>query len=143
MLFATGVTRFFPTVNHRLADDMQGALRNLADARKVSPRGEAMEGVHVEGPHISPEMDLARGAGAHPRRWVRAAGRATKFTAWQDAARGHIALVTLAPEWPEVGRAISRRWPRKESCRDRQHQRLPDPDRGAVQAGATLSTHLG
>src|SRR5215831_3886999 len=66
-LFATGVTRFYPTVITGSAGDMLAACRNLADARERVPDGEAIAGIHVEGPHISPD-DGPRGA--HPRHHV-------------------------------------------------------------------------
>ena len=103
-IFSTGVTRFFPTVITGDPDAMFGALRNLAAARESLPHGHAMEAFHVEGPHISPE-DGPRGA--HPREWVRPPDF-EEFLRWQDAAQGHVRLVTLAPEWPgacEIGRA--------------------------------------
>jgi len=97
-LFATGVTRFFPTVITGSPEAMTGALRNLAAAKRTLPEGAAMEGFHVEGPHISPE-DGPRGA--HPRRWVRPPD-IEEFHRWQEAAEGNVRLVTLSPEWPEA-----------------------------------------
>ncbi|MBV8818866.1 MAG: hypothetical protein JO022_10955, partial [Acidobacteriaceae bacterium] len=67
-MFATGVTRFFPTVITGSPDNMAGALANLAKARRTLPEGAAIEAFHAEGPFISPE-DGPRGA--HPQRWVR------------------------------------------------------------------------
>ena len=63
-----------------------------------------MEAFHVEGPHISPD-DGPRGA--HPKEWVRPPDFA-EFQRLQDAAQGHVRLVTLAPEWPGAS-AISNR----------------------------------
>ena len=51
-MFATGVTRFFPTVITGSPQDMSGALANLAAARRELPEGPAMEAFHVEGPFI-------------------------------------------------------------------------------------------
>ena len=65
VLYATGITRFYPTVITGGPEDMRGALENLARAKESLPDGGAMDGFHVEGPHISPE-DGPRGA--HPRR---------------------------------------------------------------------------
>ena len=67
-LFATGVTRFYPTVITGAPDDMESALHNLSRAKDSLPEGGAIEGFHVEGPHIGIE-DGPRGA--HPKRWVR------------------------------------------------------------------------
>src|SRR2546423_517597 len=54
-IFATGVTRFFPTVITGPPDAMLAALRNLAHAKERLEYGAAMEAFHVEGPHISPD----------------------------------------------------------------------------------------
>jgi N-acetylglucosamine-6-phosphate deacetylase len=96
VLFSTGVTRFYPTVITGGPDDMRAALDNLARAKDVLRDGEAMDGFHVEGPHISPD-DGPRGA--HPRHWVRPPD-VDEFHRWQEAARGGIRLVTLAPAIP-------------------------------------------
>src|SRR5258706_658254 len=101
-VLSTGVTRFFPTVITCAPQEMLGALRNLAAARESLQNGPAMEAFHVEGPHISPE-DGPRGA--HPARWVRPPDL-NEFRRWQEAARDHIRMVTLAPEWPEAPRYI-------------------------------------
>ncbi len=95
---STGVTRFFPTVITGSPDRMCAALRRLADAREALPFGRAMEAFHVEGPHISFE-DGPRGA--HPKEWVRPPDL-NEFRRLQDAARGNIRMVTLAPEWPDA-----------------------------------------
>src|ERR1019366_2464396 len=60
-IFSTGVTRFFPTVITGDPDAMLAALHNLATARKSLRHGQAIEAIHVEGPHISP-ADGPRGA---------------------------------------------------------------------------------
>src|SRR3954447_11038067 len=96
--FATGVTRLYATVITGSPDGMIGCLRNLAGA------DAAIEGIHVEGPHISPE-DGPRGA--HPREWVRPPDF-DEFRRWQDAAGGSIRLVTLSPEWADAPAYIER-----------------------------------
>jgi N-acetylglucosamine-6-phosphate deacetylase len=138
-LFATGVTRFFPTVITGSPEDMAGAMRNLADARERLPEGAAIEGLHIEGPHISPE-DGPRGA--HPRRWVRRPD-VHELHRWQDAARGLVRLVTLSPEWPEATRYIETAV-REGVVISIGHTGATDAQiADAVSAGATLCTHLG
>src|SRR5579884_2417992 len=85
-MYATGVTRFFPTVITGSPENMSGALRNLAAVRESIPEGRAMEAFHVEGPYISPE-DGPRGA--HPRQWARPPDF-DEFRRFQDAAQGNI-----------------------------------------------------
>ena len=62
---------------------MLAALANLARARRELPQGQAIAGIHVEGPHISPD-DGPRGA--HPRASVRPRPLCPEFERWQEAA---------------------------------------------------------
>jgi N-acetylglucosamine-6-phosphate deacetylase len=138
-VLASGVARFYPTVITGSQQNMVSALRTLSKARESLGTGDAIDGFHVEGPHISPD-DGPRGA--HPRQWVRPPD-VDEFHRWQEAAGGRIRLVTLAPEWPGAvhyiealsaeGVAVSIGHTAAEA-----HQ-IQD----AVSAGATLSTHLG
>ena len=139
VLFSTGVTRFYPTVITGGPDEMISALENLARAKESLPRGEAMDGFHVEGPHISPD-DGPRGA--HPRRWVRPPD-IEEFDRWQEAARGCIRLVTLAPEWPQATRYIEA-LTAAGIVVSIGHTNATGAQIGdAVSAGASMSTHLG
>jgi N-acetylglucosamine-6-phosphate deacetylase len=140
VIFSTGVTRFFPTVITGSVDGMAGAIRNLARAKASLPlEGRAMEGFHIEGPHISPD-DGPRGA--HPKQCVRPPD-VNEFKRWLDLADGNIKLVTVAPEWPGTTEYI-------ETCvrngvvasighTNANGKQISD----AVSAGATMSTHLG
>ncbi len=139
VIFSCGVTRFYPTVITGSPENMAGSLRNLVDAREKLPEGPAMEGFHVEGPHIAPE-DGPRGA--HPRRWVRPPDL-EEYRRWQNAARGNVRLVTLSPQWPEAPRYI------ETLVRDGVVVSIGHTSATAAQiadavsAGATMSTHLG
>ena len=137
--FATGVTRLYPTVITGPPDAMAGCLRNLAAARASLTDGEAIEGFHVEGPHISAE-DGPRGA--HPLEWVRPPD-IEEYRRWQDAAEGRVRLITLSPEWPEAPRYIERITSEGVVASightGADSQQIAD----AVSAGATLSTHFG
>ena len=100
--YSAGVTRFYPTVITGSPDDMLAALKNLARAKDTLAEGAAMDGFHVEGPHISPDEGPR---GAHPKRWVRPPD-IDEFRRWQDATGGRVRLVTIAPEWPQATRYI-------------------------------------
>jgi N-acetylglucosamine-6-phosphate deacetylase len=138
-MFATGVTRFYPTVITGPPDDMVAALRNLARAKDTLPDGGAIDGFHVEGPHIAAE-DGPRGA--HPRQWVRRPDM-DEFERWQEAAGGRIRIVTLAPEWPEATRYIERITSAGVVAAIGHTGATRTEIDDAVSAGATLSTHLG
>jgi N-acetylglucosamine-6-phosphate deacetylase len=143
-MFVTGVTRFFPTVITGSKEHMIGALRNLASAkeelgRNGIPEAKAIEAFHVEGPHISPE-DGPRGA--HPVEHVRPPD-IEEFRRWQDAASGHIRLVTLSPEWEQAPSYISE-LVRSGVVASIGHTRATSEQiTAAISAGATMSTHLG
>ena len=64
VLYSTGVTRFYPTVITGSPAGMLASLANLSQAKEALAEGEAIDGFHEEGPHISPD-DGPRGA--HPR----------------------------------------------------------------------------
>ena len=137
--YSAGVTRFYPTVITGAPEDMLAALKNLARAKETLAEGAAMDGFHVEGPHISPDEGPR---GAHPKRWVRPPD-IEEFRRWQEATGGRIRLVTLSPEWPAAPRYIEAVVAENvvvsigHTAAEARH--IAD----AVSAGATLSTHLG
>lgn len=143
-MFETGVTRFFPTLITGSEERIVGALRNLIAARSGfhaagRPEAHAMAGIHVEGPHISRE-DGPRGA--HPLEHVRPPD-SEEFQRWQEAAQGEIRLVTVSPEW-EQSPAYIKTLVRAGVVASVGHTKADtDQIRAAVDAGATMSTHLG
>lgn len=139
VLFSCGVTRFFPTIVTGSPDDMAAALRNLSRAKDALPEGAAMEGFHVEGPHISSEEGPR---GCHPLRWVRPPD-IDEFHRWQDAAEGRVRIVTLAPEWPGAAKYIEAVVAEGVVASIGHTAAGARQIADAVAAGATLSTHLG
>lgn len=140
VIWSTGVTRFFPTVITGSVENMAGSIRNLAKAKAALPlEGRAMEGFHIEGPHISPE-DGPRGA--HPVEAVRPPDIA-EFDRWMDLAEGHIKLVTVAPEWPGAAAYIEHAVGQGVVVAIGHTNATSAQIAGAVAAGATMSTHLG
>jgi N-acetylglucosamine-6-phosphate deacetylase len=133
---ATGVTRCLPTVITGSPDDMLACLRNLRMAQKTLP---PIAGFHVEGPHIGIE-DGPRGA--HPARWVRPPDIA-EFRRWQEATEGNIRLVTLSPHWPDAPAYIETIARAGVTASIGHTGATAEQIAAAVDAGATLSTHLG
>ena len=138
--FGCGTTRLFPTIITGSKDHMAGAVANLTKARAaLGVEGRAMEGLHIEGPHISAE-DGPRGA--HPAFAVRAPDT-DEFDRWWEVSEGWIKLVTISPEWPGaaaytahvVGRGVVVSIGHTKATREQ--------IREVVAAGATMSTHLG
>jgi len=139
VLFSTGVSRLYPTVITGPPDNMVRALRNLAGACRSVAGGEAMDGFHVEGPHICPD-DGPRGA--HPLPWVRKPDL-DEFRRWQEATGNRVRIVTLSPEWPEAPRYIEGIVAEGVVASIGHTKATAQQIADAVHAGATLSTHLG
>jgi N-acetylglucosamine-6-phosphate deacetylase len=143
-LFQTGVTKFLPTLITSSRERITGALRALAEAKQVfqassMPEANAIAGFHVEGPHISPE-DGPRGA--HPVQYVRPPDF-DEFQRWQEAARGEVRIVTVSPEYPAAPRYISALVQAGVVVSIGHTGANAEQIRAAVDAGATMSTHLG
>ena len=137
--FATGVARIYPTVITGGAENMQGALRNLARAKRELPNGQAFEAIHAEGPFISAE-DGPRGA--HPARHARPPNL-EEWRRMQDAAEGHIRLLTLSPEYDGTSAFIEEVVSAGVVVSIGHTKATSAQIRDAVSAGATMSTHLG
>jgi N-acetylglucosamine-6-phosphate deacetylase len=138
-LWRQGVGFFLPTVVTGSVESTRRSLERLVAALEDPVVGRAVPGFHLEGPYISPE-DGPRGA--HPREHVRPPSW-DEFSRLQEAAGGHIKLVTLAPELPGAISFIERL--REENVlvaighTGAGSREIAD----AVAAGARLSTHLG
>jgi N-acetylglucosamine-6-phosphate deacetylase len=133
-LRATGVTRFLPTLITSSLDRFALCARTLCS---TSP--SAIAGLHMEGPYISPE-DGPRGA--HDLEYVKAASVAD-FERRQEVAGGKIRLVTLAPEVPGALGLTEHLVASGIRVAIGHTAASPGQIRDAIQAGATLSTHLG
>ena len=138
-IFSTGVTRLYPTIITGSEERITGSLGNLVKAKRDLPAGAAMEGFHVEGPSISAE-DGPRGA--HPARWVRKPD-IEEFKRWQQAAEGHVRLITMAAEWPEAPRYIEHVTGEGVVVSIGHTAANGAQIRDCVSAGASMSTHLG
>lgn len=138
-ILTTGVTRCLPTVITGGPDEMLTCLRNLRAAQKELQWGRAIAGFHVEGPYIGAE-DGPRGA--HPKRWVRPPD-IDEFHRWQDATDANIRLVTLSPHWPEAPSYIAAITSAGVTASIGHTGATAEQIAAAVEAGATLSTHLG
>jgi N-acetylglucosamine-6-phosphate deacetylase len=135
-----GTARLCPTLITAPRKDMLHGVRTIAKAREAFPDvAERVVGIHLEGPSIS-AVDGFRGA--HPLDAVRGPFL-EEFLELREASRNRIAIITLAPERPgaiEFIREVSGQGvviAIGHTSADR------DTIRAAVEAGATLSTHLG
>jgi len=139
-LLATGVTTFAPTLITASEPEILRGLATIAEARRSDATALAcIPFVHVEGPHISP-LDGYRGA--HPLEHVRPPSIA-EFDRWQAACEGLVGLVTLSPHFPGSDEYISALTERGVHVSIGHTHASSSQIRGAVDAGARLSTHLG
>ena len=139
-MWRSGVTQFLPVVITAPAKNMLGTLSAIARAREEQPiLRRAIPGIHLEGPFLAPE-DGPRGA--HPADSIRDPDW-DLFRQFQDAARGLIRFVTIAPERPGAIDLISRlRQTGIVVGIGHSDAEEADIDR-AVEAGAQISCHLG
>ncbi len=134
-----GVALWCPTVTTGSFKRMSNSLRAIAEVCADPDIADSVAGIHMEGPFISGE-DGPRGA--HPVEHARAPDW-DEFLRFQDAAGGHIRIVTLAPELPGAMDFIEKLSARGIIPAIGHTGASPEQIRQAVQAGARLSTHLG
>ena len=135
-----GTGRLCPTLITAAPEATRHGVRTIAEACRTDRLlDQVVVSVHLEGPWIS-ELDGYRGA--HPREHVRDPD-IREFEALQEAAGGRIGLVTLAPERPGAIAFIGE-LRRRGVVVALGHTAADGPTlAAAVEAGATLSTHLG
>lgn len=138
--FQHGITRMCPT----LVTNSRAALLAGFDAIRRACEGEPWAdrmapGCHLEGPYLSAE-DGPRGA--HPREHIRGCDW-SEFEEFQSASGGRIRLVTLAPEADGAVEFIRRAVASGVRIAIGHTAASSEQISAAVDAGATLSTHLG
>lgn len=139
-LHREGVVRFCPTIVTAPAENIIASIRAVVEACESDPLTDyAVIGIHVEGPFISSE-DGPRGA--HNPAWVRSPDW-QEFLNWQDAAKGRICKVTIAPELPGAIDFIQRLVEVGVVAAIGHSAASVEDVTAAVDAGATMATHLG
>jgi N-acetylglucosamine-6-phosphate deacetylase len=138
-----GVTGYFPTTVAAPLDQTCAALNRLADAIEAAQSshatnggGEALPlGIHLEGPFLSHKR-----RGVHPPENLVEPTPEIFERLWQ-AARGHVRMITIAPELPGALEVISEA-ARRNVCVSIGHSdAIMETAKAAVQAGARHATH--
>lgn len=96
-LASHGVTGYFPTTVAAPLDSTYASLERLADtieATATQSGGARPFGIHLEGPFLSHKR-----RGVHPPEYLVEPKAAIFERLWQ-AARGHVSMLTIAPEIP-------------------------------------------
>jgi len=135
-----GVARLCPTLITAPVEDTLHGLRTVARACNSNPDVDRMVvGIHLEGPFLSEKEGYK---GTHPAEamcdpdW-------SLFERFQEASGGRVVLMTLAPERPGSAAFIRRAVAEGVTISVGHTATDRASLAAAVDAGATLSTHLG
>lgn len=135
-----GIAALCPTLVTNSFDALRHGFETLRRAcEQDADLAWSLPAFHLEGPYLSPD-DGPRGA--HPREFIRRPDW-DEFCRWQEAAGGRIRLVTLAPEQEGALPFIERLVAAGIVVSIGHTAATGDQVRGAIAAGARLSTHLG
>ena len=138
-LVSRGTLAFCPTLITGNPDVYRENFGIIAKAMRDPRLGRHILGIHLEGPFISPEPGAI---GSHPREYVLPPDPST-FDRFQEWADGAIRILTVAPEQPGC-EALIRHVTAQGTKVSIGHHLAADADmERAVQAGATLCTHVG
>jgi N-acetylglucosamine-6-phosphate deacetylase len=139
-----GVTGYFPTTVAAPLDQTCAALERLADAIEAaqgSPasNGEAVQarplGIHLEGPFLNHKR-----RGVHPPEYLVEPTLEIFERLWQ-AARGHVRMMTIAPELPGALEVIAEAALRNACVSVGHSDATLETARAGVRAGARHATH--
>ncbi|MEA1878346.1 MAG: N-acetylglucosamine-6-phosphate deacetylase [Bacteroidota bacterium] len=138
-LWKEGITTFLPTVITNSHEALMKCFMALASTLDDPEIGPSIPGFHLEGPYVSPVQGFR---GAHLEKYIRPANL-SEFKEYQKLAKGGIKLLTLAPETEGSISLI-------EHCKENNvivslghHNGSSEEIKEAIDAGASLSTHLG
>jgi len=136
----SGTTQHVATVITNSEEQIVKSIKAIVQARKAHDIvRKSLAGIHVEGPFISPN-EGARGV--HDPQFIRPCDF-EEFLRWQEAAEGLIRIVTISPE-DEGALDFIRKVSDTGVIVGIGHTNVgPFQIASAVEAGATLSTHLG
>ena len=139
LLATQGVTHFLPTLITDSVERMEASVKRLAAAAASEELGGAILGIHLEGPYLS-SVDGPRGA--HPLEHCKDPDW-SEFCRLQEAANGWIRMITLAPERKGAIEFIKQVTATGVRVAIGHTAASRDQILAAVDAGATLATHLG
>lgn len=139
-LAASGTTQHIPTIVSSPRERILINLKIISKAINTSPDiKEAIPGIHIEGPFISPEEGPR---GCHSPEFIRNPNF-EEFGQWQKAAEGRIVMVTIAPEREGSMNFIKKVIRTGVKIAIGHTGAAPVIIKEAIEAGAQFSTHLG
>ena len=133
-----GVAHYLPTTVTSSLDKTLQALEGLAQFLDLAPAEDCATpvGLHLEGPFLCPAK-----RGVHPTAYLLAPS-IEAFERFQQAAGGHIKLLTLAPEMPGALELISYAVERGVRVSMGHSNATAAETEAAIRAGARSATHL-
>lgn len=138
-LFQLGIVRWIPTIVSTSIEKTIFLCQRIANSLRNKKLSFAIPGIHLEGPWISPE-DGPRGA--HPKEHIREPSK-KEWEKYYQSAKGKILYVTLAPEQKNAIPFIRYLVSQGIKVSLGHHNADVATMQKAVEAGATLCTHLG
>lgn len=133
-----GTTSFLATTMTQSQEAIEQALINVSEyiENQSSSNKSEILGVHLEGPFINKQM-----AGAQPVQHI-INPQVSLFKKWQELSKGHIKLVTLAPEI-DGGKELVRYLKETGVIASIGHSKSTYEEvSNAIDAGVTHATHL-
>ena len=132
-----GVAQYLPTTVTASVDSTLRALESLANAIEAMPQPLQAQprGIHLEGPFLS---HVKRGV--HPEKYLQKPS-IELFERFQQAARGHIWLLTIAPELSGAKELIAYATSLGVRCSLGHTNALATETREGIDCGATSATH--
>ncbi|MDN6625742.1 MAG: N-acetylglucosamine-6-phosphate deacetylase [Pisciglobus halotolerans] len=88
-MFQEGITTYFPTTMTQSFENIENALRSIGEAAESNP---VIQGIHLEGPFISPVFK-----GAQPEKYITVPD-VELMKKWNTLSGDRIRIVTYAPE---------------------------------------------
>jgi len=132
-----GTTEFLATTVTAGIDHTLHALEHIANAIEDEPVESCARilGIHLEGPFLSHEK-----RGVHTPELLQKPS-VELFNRFQEAARGHIRLLTIAPELPDATELIHHATAVGVRCSIGHSDALATQTRAGIAAGAVSATH--
>lgn len=132
-----GVAQYLPTTVTASVESTLRALESLANAieAEAQPLQAQPRGIHLEGPFLS---HIKRGV--HPESCLQRPS-IELFERFQQAARGHICLMTISPELSGATELITYATSIGVRCSLGHTNALASETRVAIEAGASSATH--
>ena len=136
-LVRTGVTKFLPTTVTASLDVTLHALERMATfiESESSPGGAQPVGIHIEGPFLSHTK-----RGMHPAEFLLPPSRGLLDKFWQTS-RGHLKLMTIAPEVPGALETIAHAAGLGIRCSMGHSAATRAESLAGIDAGAVSATH--